>query len=159
MNRVLSGSLALLALLGAGGCASQGDMHGPLARQLTASDHCGLTAPGMLYLADKQELAKLANLPGQTMSLSSLAALDFSREHLVIVALGQKNTAGYGVTLSSARLDGDVLAMEMEVQAPPPGSMVAQVLTTPCAALAITSQGWSRLSATGEGLPAMSRER
>ncbi|MDC0661654.1 protease complex subunit PrcB family protein [Marinobacter sp. SS21] len=142
-----------------GGCASQAEQAGPVARQLTASAHCGLQDRGLLYLASGQDLQQLSGLPAQALTLAPLNAVDFSREHVVIVALGQKTSAGYGVTLDSAQLIGDRLTLEMRLQSPPPDSMVAQVMTTPCAAVAVINQGWSHLSVYGEGYPAVSHQR
>ncbi|MEP6408011.1 MAG: hypothetical protein ABJ061_15960, partial [Marinobacter sp.] len=71
----------------------------PLARQVTESDHCGLTAPGLVYVSNAEDLDKLAQLPTGNLALSMLRAIDFTQEHLVLVGLGQKTTGGYGLTL------------------------------------------------------------
>ncbi len=142
-----------------GGCASQAEVAGPVARQLTVSAHCGLVDRGLLYLASREDLQQLSGLPAQALTLAALNAVDFSREHVVVVGLGQKNTAGYGIALDAAQLAGDRLTLEMRLQSPPPDSMVAQVMSTPCAAVAIINQGWSRLFVYGEGFPALSHQR
>lgn len=144
------------------GCASQvvtTASGAPLARQVTASQHCGLTAPGLVYLTSVDQVRALSELPGQTINLSSLAAIDFSREHLLIVALGRRNTGGYGVTLAGSEQLGDELRLAMDVRSPAPDALVTQVITTPCTALAITASGWQTVTVHGEGLPAMSRRR
>ncbi|MDX1756493.1 MAG: protease complex subunit PrcB family protein [Marinobacter sp.] len=159
---MLTIALVVSVMALASACANQSEpqpVTASLARQVTASAHCGLSAPGMLYLSKADDLRRLTELPGQALSPSSLSGLDFSREHLVIVALGQKTTAGYGVSLDFARLSGDELRLEMVLQEPPAGAMVAQVLTTPCVAIAVTSRGWRRLTVAGDGLPSMSRHR
>lgn len=65
----------------------------PLARQVTESDHCGLTAPGLVYVSSAGDLDKLAQLPSGNLALSMLRAIDFNEEHLVLVGLGQKPLA------------------------------------------------------------------
>ena len=35
----------------------------PLARQVTESDHCGLAAPGLVYVSNAEELSQLSKLP------------------------------------------------------------------------------------------------
>ena len=47
----------------------------PLARQVTESDHCGLTAPGLVYVSSAGDLDKLAQLPSGNLALSMLAPL------------------------------------------------------------------------------------
>lgn len=145
-----------------GGCASHlaaTESGAPLARQVTTSDHCGLTAPGVLYLSRADEVDALSSLPAQTLNLSPLARLDFSREHLVIVALGQKPTGGYGVTLLGSEQVGDELRLEVAATAPAPDSMVTQVLTTPCSVMAVTAEGWDEVTVFGKGLQTVSRSR
>lgn len=131
----------------------------PLARQVTQSDHCGLTAPGLVYVTSAQQVRTLAELPAQNLSLEPLKALDFEREHLVLVGLGQKPTGGYGVTLESSRIVDDVLHLRVSVRQPAPDSLVTQALTTPCAVIAISPDDWERLEVSGDGLTTMTRQR
>lgn len=144
------------------GCATQREVTAsgaPLARQVTASEHCGLTAPGLVYLASADEVRALSGLPAQTINLSALTALDFSREHLLLVALGQRSTGGHGLTLADSEQQGGTLQLEMDVHRPAPDAMVTQVMTTPCTALAVTASGWRTVTVHGEGLPTLSRSR
>lgn len=158
-----AGAVALsLTALSLAGCASHLESTGggsPLARQVTASEHCGLTAPGLLYLTGVDQVQALAGLPEQTVSLASAAELDFSREHLAIVALGQQNTGGHGVTLVGSEQVGDELRLEVAVSRPQPGGMVTQVMTTPCTVLAVTANGWRELMVHGENMNPMRRSR
>lgn len=152
--------LALVGMLG--GCASHleaTESGAPLARQVTASDHCGLTSPGLLYLSEADQVAALTSLPAQTVNLSPLTELDFNREHLVIVSLGQKMTGGYGVTLRGSEQLGAELRLEMTLTSPAADGFVTQVLTTPCAVLAVTADGWDKVTVFGNGLQSMSRSR
>ena len=87
----------------------------PLARQVTESDHCGLTAPGLVYVSNAEDLDKLAQLPTGNLALSMLRAIDFTQEHLVLVGLGQKTTGGYGLTLQSSEIVDDVLELMVKV--------------------------------------------
>lgn len=160
-TRLRQGVLAIVTLLSAG-CATHQEATAsgaPLARQITTSDHCGLSAPGLLHLSEAEELEALGQLPAQNLNLSALKALDFSQEHLVIVALGQKSTAGYGVTLAASQIIDDELQLAVHLRQPAPDSMVAQVLTTPCTVLAVTATGWKRVSAQGVGMQTLSRDR
>ncbi|WP_152207726.1 protease complex subunit PrcB family protein [Marinobacter changyiensis] len=131
----------------------------PLARQITASDYCGLTAPGLVYLDSLQALQAFRSLNGQMLSLDSAASLDFQREHLLVVAMGRKNTGGFGLTLADAEMEGSTLAVTARVRTPAPGSMVTQALTTPCVVLAVKADDWNRVVVRGDGLTNMTRTR
>jgi len=131
----------------------------PLARQVTESDHCGLTAPGLVYVSNAEDLDKLAQLPTGNLALSMLRAIDFTQEHLVLVGLGQKTTGGYGLTLQSSEIVDDVLELMVKVRRPAAGAMVTQALTTPCAVIAISPDDWEQLRVSGNGLKGFSRQR
>ncbi|MDL0432131.1 protease complex subunit PrcB family protein [Marinobacter sp. TBZ242] len=131
----------------------------PLARQVTESDHCGLTAPGLVYIRNASELDSLSRLPSGNLSMNQLRAIDLDQEHLVLVGLGQKSTGGYGVTLETAEIVDDVLELTLKAREPSPDAMVTQALTTPCAVIAISPEDWERLRVSGEGLDTITRER
>ncbi len=144
------------------GCAvnlTQTRTGAPLARQVTASGHCGWVAPGLVYVSSSAELQALARTPGQTLALGGLAQLDFSREHLVIVALGQKSTGGYGATLAGSAVQSGDLVLTFTTQRPEKGTMVSQALTTPCTIVAVTAEGWRKLVVSGPDLGPMTRKR
>lgn len=131
----------------------------PLARQVTESDHCGLTAPGLVYISDTSELDRLERLPSGNLSMNQLRALDLQQEHLVLVGLGQKSTGGYGVTLESAEIADDVLELTLKAREPAADAMVTQALTTPCAVIAVSPDDWQQLRVSGEGLDTITRDR
>ncbi|EON93826.1 hypothetical protein MARLIPOL_01940 [Marinobacter lipolyticus SM19] len=131
----------------------------PLARQVTQSDHCGLTAPGVVYVERYEQLERLSRLPAQNLALESLATVDFEREHLVLVGLGQKPTGGYGVTLDSSAIIDGVLELAVNVRQPSSGTMVTQALTTPCAVIAVSPDAWDRVRVSGAGMETMTRKR
>ena len=131
----------------------------PLARQVTESDHCGLAAPGLVYVPNAEELSQLSKLPSGKLALKQLRAIAFEREHLLLVSLGQKTTGGYGLTLQSSEIVDDVLELMVEVRRPAAGAMVTQALTTPCAVIAISPDDWEQLRVSGKGLEGFSRQR
>lgn len=131
----------------------------PLARQVTESDHCGLTAPGLVYISSASELDRLEQLPSGNLSMNQLRGLDLQKEHLVLVGLGQKPTGGYGLTLESAEIVDDVLELSLKAREPAADAMVTQALTTPCAVIAISPDEWEQLRVSGEGLDTITRDR
>ncbi len=130
-----------------------------LARQITAADHCGLTAPGLVHIENQSELAKFRELPQQNLNLPGAERFDFEREHLLVVGLGEKRTGGYSVTLTSYAMSGDELNLGVVVNEPDPKMMVPQVITTPCAVIAVSASGWQTLDVNGDGLTGMSVSR
>jgi protease stability complex PrcB-like protein len=131
----------------------------PLARQITASDQCGVGSEGLTYIDNKDDLAQLGDWPMQNLSMKPLNALDFDREHILIVGLGQKPTGGYGLTLANSQIESDTLKLTMILHRPAPDAMVTQVLTTPCAVLAITPERWESVEVKGNGFNTLEFDR
>lgn len=150
---------ALVAALAA--CASNADLTdegAPLARQLVQSDHCGLTAPGIVMITERSDVDRLKSLPASHLALEPLSRIDFDNEYLVLVGVGQKPTSGYGVTLADSRIRDGQLDINVSVRAPAEGVMLAQVLTTPCAVIAVSDEGWASLKVSGDGYPTVTRD-
>lgn len=156
---LLGFALTLLVLTGCAANRSATPEGAPLARQLTQSDHCGLAAPGLVYLDNVAQVERLSGLPTRNLPLDSLTAVDFEREHLLLVSLGQKTTGGYGITLEDSVIRDGVLEVRVSVRQPAADAMVAQVLTTPCAVMAVTPANWKRLTVSGAGMETLTRER
>lgn len=162
MMRFLHMTALTVAITLVAGCAvnrSATASGAPLARQVTESDHCGLTAPGLVYISNASDLDKLGRLPSGNLAMKKLRALDLEQEHLVLVGLGQKPTGGYGLTLDTAEIADDVLELTLNVRKPASDAMVTQALTTPCAIIAITPEEWDQLRVSGEGLATITRAR
>lgn len=65
------------------------------------------------------------------------AAIDFSKEMIVAVFLGNRPTADYSVTIVSAVEEGSVLRVRYRETPPAPDAMTAQILTYPYQIVAI----------------------
>lgn len=135
------------------GCASDGsrkaEAPAPAVRQVTQSAHCGLTGPGLAWATTDRQREKLLGVSGQNMATGMIRKVDLNRESLVFVTLGQKSTAGYSVGLDEFSANQKKLILHMKVREPAPGSMVAQVVTSPCVVLAVSPPGWQRVEVTG----------
>ncbi|WP_417518445.1 protease complex subunit PrcB family protein [Marinobacter sp.] len=158
IRKIREGLLPVLLLAGSGlliGCAASDKAENKpdalLARQVIQSAHCGLTGPGLAYVQTSERLQQLLELPAQNMAVQQLRQVDLEKEHLLFVTLGQKPTGGYSVSLASAKMErGDnMLQLSMVVRAPAPGTMVTQVITSPCAVVAIPAVGWSEIRVSG----------
>jgi len=154
--------LALMAALILAACTTQLSETAdgaPLARQITASDQCGIGSEGLAYVSDEDDLARLGEWSMQNLSMKPIRALDFDREHILVIGLGQKPTGGYGLTLANSRIVGDTLKITVILRRPPADAMVTQVLTTPCAVMAVTPRHWDKIEVTGNGLETLSLNR
>jgi len=131
----------------------------PLARQITASDQCGVGSQGLTYLSKEDDLARLGEWPMQNLSMKSLRALDFDREHILIVGMGQKPTGGFGLTLANSQIVDGTFRMTVFLRRPPADAVVSQALTTPCVVLAITPEHWQRVEVNGNGMDTLELDR
>lgn len=118
-------------------------------RQITQSDHCGLTGPGVVFVDSAEDLEPLLGVSGQNLSTRLVREVDLASEHLVFVTLGQRPTAGYSVSLDKAHISGNTLSLDMLTKQPEPGMMVAQVITSPCAVLAVPGVEWGQVRVVG----------
>ncbi len=57
--------------------------------------------------------------------------VDFERETVVVLLLGERRTGGYSVRITSVIPRGDVVEVKVEVESPGPDDMVTQALTAP----------------------------
>lgn len=125
--------------------------------QLQSSQHCGLTASGVVLVRSQAQWRQL----GSTLrtSLSTEQVPDFDNHWLVIAALGQKPSGGFSVELMDARQSDDQLELRLRQSAPGPDDMVTQALTTPCSIIRVPAHGWSELLVSGEAPFPVSRKR
>ena len=75
--------------------------------------------------------------------------VDFSKEMVVAVFLGTRPTAGFSVEIVGAREEGATLIVSYREARPQPGSVTAQVLTSPYHLVAVPKHGdvkWERVS-------------
>jgi len=147
--KVFAATALLLVLTG---CAASGNTPLPQSaqvRQVTQSAHCGLTGPGVAYVNSAEKLDSFLGVRGQNMSTDVIRQVDLAQEQLIFVTLGQKPTAGYSLGLAEFSQEDGTLNLQMDVKAPAPGMMVAQVITSPCAVLAVAGGDWARVEVTG----------
>lgn len=97
---------------------------------------------------------------GNFVPVPSAPNIDFGRNKVLTVFLGQRSTGGYSIVLASAKLEGQTLVVSANVRQPGAGAITTQVLTSPFSSVQIS--GGSRFSsvrvvnaATGETLGAV----
>lgn len=150
-------TLALTFVLSGCGINSGEQLASPLARQITASNQCGFVTPGVVYIDSRQRLEQVTGARG--INLIAMDNLDFGQEHLLLVAAGRKSTGGHGVALQESSMRNGVLELTVEVRSPSADQMVTQALTSPCAVLAVTAEGWDQIQVSGPGFDELSVSR
>jgi hypothetical protein len=74
-------------------------------------------------------------------------SVDFSREGILFVSMGQKPTGGYLLDLvkPSVGIIADTAILHLEWFKPPPGAILPQVITSPCILLCLPKGDYSRI--------------
>ena len=82
---------------------------------------------------------------GAQQDLSS--RVDFSREGILIVAMGQKPTGGYGLELNRefAAISDDTAVLRVSWIDPPKGAILPQIITSPCLAIILPKGPYSQI--------------
>lgn len=103
---------------------------------LASQGQCGgLSRPTVRWIADAGEWREVyAQINRQWLDPPPPPAVDFSRAGVLLIAMGQQSTAGYGLRLADdvAALRDGVLTIRVDWREPPPGRRQAQVMTNPC---------------------------
>jgi len=85
----------------------------------------GLVLADAYLLSNERQLAATG-----AVSLQGLG-IDYEHNALVVVALGEKQTGGHGVTIDSVQLEGGTLVVNVYTQAPAAGDSTTQQFTYP----------------------------
>ncbi len=64
-----------------------------------------------------------------------LPSIDFAHEIVLVVALGERRSGGYGIAVDEVRLAGDRLRVQVRLDCPSPGVMTTMALTQPVQAV------------------------
>jgi hypothetical protein len=134
-------------------CAAEKNAHVTL-RNLHQGLYCGDEAAGVRWLT-QESLPGAMKRPGAGQHLGDpmttpTAAED---EKLLLVSLGQKNSGGYGIALTSdqAEIQDEEIELPLEIQQPAPGAMQTMQLTNPCIVIGLRGDGYQRVNAGSLG--------
>lgn len=142
-----------MALTVLAGCAQPGgnavgDATLPIAT-LASQDQCsGHNRPVVRWIADASEWRDLyARINSQWMNPPPPPAVDFPRKGVLLIAMGQRSSAGYGLILADdvANVRNGVLTVGVDWREPPTGSWRAQVMTSPCLLATVPDAGFTRI--------------
>lgn len=150
MTRRRAGLLALVALplLAAEGKGCAADREVPVT-VVRGGARCGGDAPAVRRLDSPEALAAAFPAgPGE-----AAPAADLEGAAVLLVAIGQRPTAGFEVALAAPRapVKGGVALVRVVVREPPHGAVVAQVLTSPCLVVALPRAGLDEVKVADAG--------
>lgn len=118
--------------------------------QTLALSNCPVFAQAAgLTVFDEQAWKTHLEQAGEQGARLSEWTLDFSRQRIILVMLGQKPSLGYGVELKPPVLkSGSSLMMPVTQSEPAAGSLVAAALTTPCAYTVVNTEAFDTVTVT-----------
>lgn len=148
MNRPGFTLLAVLALQGCAGATRALDETLP-AEKLYAGSQCGgLDSPEVAWIADAEAWQRwYAQIMNLRMEPPPAPAVDFSRDGVLLIAMGQQTTGGYGLSLTGtpATVQDGVLTVPLAWREPLPGMILTQVMTSPCLLVKLSNGAFSRM--------------
>jgi len=110
--------------------------------------------PSVTLAADSDQLKRiLIESKGRMLGQSPpVPAVDFDAENVVTIQMGQKPTGGYGIELAepdATLKDGEALIRLRWIE-PAPGSIVTQILTSPCLIVSLPKGAYEKIAITDE---------
>lgn len=150
-NRLFS-FLIIYTLWGLSACASQSEVKAYAVPKSIHSQQC-FVSQKEAYIWLEQEDQWLA-LPARVREQMNDTKVNWLEENVLIVSLGQKPSAGYGVELSSWLIEQDHWQVARITHTPPAGSMQAMMMTSPCLLVKIPKRvkSFSLLNEQGQAL-------
>ena len=145
--------IGILALMVMAGCAPPGSpVAGDAALPITAlanQNQCGaLDQPAVRWISDSGAWRALyAQINRQRMNPPPPPPVDFPRAGVLLIAMGQRSTAGYGLALADevATVRGVMLTVRVSWREPLPGARRAQVMTNPCLLATLPDAGFTQM--------------
>ena len=128
-----------------------------VATQIYAGFHCGSSSgqASVEWIADQMLLEGAFSKLSKQFSATGTAApkVDFSSQRVVLVYMGQRPTAGYGLRLASNKFRAYEQTAEVTLEwvKPGKGMVTAQVITNPCVVLTVPKAGYERLQIVDTG--------
>ncbi len=142
-----------MALTAVAGCAqpvgnAASDATLPITALASQGQCGGLSRPAARWIADAGAWREVyAQVNSQWMDPPPPPAVDFPRAGVLLIAMGQRSTAGYGLALADdvAALRDGVLTVRVDWREPPPGRRQAQVITSPCLLATVSAVDFTRI--------------
>jgi hypothetical protein len=137
MNVIQPVLLCLTAMLVVG-CASDTWADPLPIRTLVKGAFSGIQEPKQEVIRDKTTWERTwTKHSASSKSAGKMPEIDFSKEMVIFVSLGRKNSGGYSIQVTKAEPMGDKLQITVSRTAPPAGAMTIQALTAPFQIVAV----------------------
>jgi len=140
--------LAVLALQGCAGTVGSEEAALPV-KVVYASGQCGsLNRPEAVWIADAEAWRRwYAQVMSLRMEPPPPPPVNFSREGVLLIAMGQQTTGGYGLSLVGrpATVQNGVLTVPVEWRESLPGYVQTQVMTNPCLLATLPDAGFTQM--------------
>lgn len=143
---------SIFTLLGLTACASQAELKLQTVPSSYHSQQCFISQnEGYIWLDQEDQWHEL---PAAIKNQMKDAKINWLEENALIVSLGQKSSAGYGIQLSRWLLEQNHWQVTRLVNRPAPDSMQAMMMTSPCVMVKIPKQvkSFSLLDEQGQAL-------
>jgi hypothetical protein len=120
---------------------------------LKRSSHCSVSEPTFTRLQSIDEIIQVFAPDGHQVAQQLPPGIDLSKQAVMLLAMGERPSAGYGIELDSnpRRIDSDTLKLRVTFNTPD-GGLAASVITNPCLIFSISLEGWNEIIAGDTGL-------
>lgn len=151
-------SLGTVVLLSACGGYPIDAASNPVAVQLHSGAHCGsqATRREAMWITGEADFHRAyADLFSQWLGAESPEppSVDFENEAVLVLAMGQRPTAGYHVALAGKplKIEKGIAVVPIVWEEPAPDSFQAQVLTSPCTMIKLPRMGYGDVRVVDQG--------
>ena len=109
--------------------------------------HSGIREPSQIAIRSQTEWQKLWRQHSSVGTApAALPTVDFDKEIVAAVFLGEKPSGGYGVEISSAEVADSSLTVFVKETSPKPGAMITQAINQPFHIVRIETAGVETVS-------------
>lgn len=144
--------LLLFPLL-ASGCQQPSAEEAVEVNLLKRTSQCRIAEPGMRQLYSREEALQLLTPATLLRPEASLPEVDFATQAVVVLAMGQQPSTGYGIEIAPTGMrDGQGRLVIPVGFVTPNKGVVATLITTPCALFSVRREGIREIVAGTTGL-------
>jgi hypothetical protein len=114
-----------------------------------SSNNCAINDRLLKPIRSESELYLLMKLFPRSFSISPIIkpAIDYQKQSVILVALGQKPSSGYDIVLNGniAIFKGKILYLPISIKQPDENSLQAQIITSPCRIFSLPKTGFEEI--------------
>src|SRR6187399_290457 len=97
-------------------------------RELAKGGFSGIQRPTQLVVTNKQQWEKVWTEHSAGRTQQPLPEVNFEKETVIFVTLGQKRTGGYTIKIDAAEKSGDKIIVHTSSKGPAKGAMTTQAI-------------------------------